>query len=59
MQSEFNKGASYMRDTVIASIIGIQNAQGNREESEEYKVLQSLLVTIENHYGGYGKEFKG
>lgn len=59
MQSEFNKGASYVRNIVIANIIGIQNAQGNNEGSEEYKVLQSLLITIENNYGEYGKKFKG
>lgn len=59
MQSEFNKGAAYMRDITIASIIGKQNANGNNEESGEYKALQSLLVAIEENYGRYGKEFKG
>lgn len=59
MQNDFNKGASYMRDIVISGIIGIQNEQGNREETEEYKVLQSLLLTIEKYYGEYGKDFKG
>lgn len=59
MQSEFNQGASHMRDIVISGIIGIQNELGNREESTEYKVLQSLLMAIEEHCGEYNKDFKG
>ena len=59
MQSEFNKGASYMRDIVLCGIIGKQNKIGNDESLAEYKILQELLVQIEKDYGYFGKDFKG
>ncbi len=59
MQSEFNKGASYMRDIVLCGIIGMQNKMGNDESLEGYKTLQKLLVQIERDYGYFGKDFKG
>lgn len=59
MQSDFNKGASYMRDIVLCGIIGKQNKIGNNESLPEYKVLQDLLVQIEREYGCFMQDFKG
>lgn len=59
MQSEFNKGAAYARDCIIANIIGIQNSIMDQMEGEQYKTLQALLITIEDRYGKCMKDFKG
>ena len=59
MQSEFNKGAAYARDCIIANIIGIQNSIIDQMEGEQYKTLQALLITIEDRYGKSMKDFKG
>ena len=59
MQSEFNKGAAYGRDCIIADIIGIQNAILNEMDSEQYKTLQALLISIEEQYGKPMEVFKG
>ena len=41
MQSEWNKGATNMRDNVIAHIIGMQNDLGNNIEDKECQELQN------------------
>lgn len=57
--SEFNKGAAYCRDCIIANIIGFQNDIGLDESNEQYQILQELLVRIEETYGKCCGEFKG
>lgn len=59
IQSEFNKGAAYARDCILANIIGVQNSIMNEMESEQYKTLQALLITIEQNYGEMHAQFKG
>ena len=58
MQSEFNQGASYCRDCIIANIIGMQNEIGNDIDNEQYQILQDLLCHIEDMYGKLCTEFK-
>ena len=48
--TDFNKGAITMRDQLICRIIGMQNDIGDIN-SETYKILQELLILIENDYG--------
>jgi hypothetical protein len=57
--SEFNRGAAYCRDCIIANIIGLQNEVGLDESNEQYQILQKLLVHIEETYGGCCRDFKG
>lgn len=59
MESEFNKGAAYSRDLIIAKIIGMQNRLGNKESDKQYQILQELLVGIECSMGEYCKRFNG
>ncbi|WP_342759464.1 hypothetical protein [Kineothrix sedimenti] len=59
MQSEFNKGAAYARDCIIADIIGLQNKIIDQTDGEQYKTLQSLLIKIEDSYGEIMKDFGG
>ena len=59
MQSEFNKGASYMRDNVISHIVGMQNDLGNDVEDKGYQELQKLLELIEEQYGKMLSKFTG
>lgn len=59
MQSEFNKGASYMRDNVISHIVGMQNDLGNNVEDKGYQELQKLLELIEEQYGKMLSKFTG
>ena len=59
MQSEWNKGAAYCRDCILANIIGIQNDIGCDESKAEYKILQKLLLLIEEQYGKQCDKFTG
>ncbi len=59
MQSEFNKGAAYMRDIIVSHIIGIQNDLGNNIEDKGYQELQKLLELIEDQYGKMCEDFMG
>ena len=59
MQSEWKNGAAYMRDNVIALIIGMQNDLGNDIEDKGYQELQKLLKLIEERYGKMMREFTG
>lgn len=58
MQSEFNKGASYARDLIVANIIGMQNETIDKD-SPRYNTLQELLEHITKSYGDFSKPFKG
>ncbi len=59
MESEFNQGAAYARDCMIAKIIGLQEEIGFDEKKESYIILQKLLIDIEESYGGMFRPFKG
>lgn len=59
MQSEWGKGAAYMRDNVIAHIIGMQNDLENDIKDKGYQELQRLLELIEERYGKIMGEFIG
>lgn len=58
MQSEFNTGAAYARDLIIANIIGMQNEETDKD-SQEYAVLQKLLEYITETYGHMCGPFNG
>lgn len=58
MQSEFNKGASYARDLIVANIIGMQNEIVDKD-SPKYETLQELLEHITTNYGNFSKPFEG
>lgn len=52
-QSDWNKGAAYARDSIIAHIISMMNGQ------EKDTSLQALLELIEDRYGSVCQPFKG
>lgn len=56
--SDFNKGATMMRDLVISHIIGMQNDMGNDVTDKGYQKLQELMNLIEERYGDYYKSLK-
>lgn len=58
-QSDFNRGAAYMRDNVIGHIIGMQNGMGNDVEDKGYQALDKLLDLITERYGKMFGEFLG
>lgn len=58
-QSQEIAGKRYIRDLIIAHIIGLQNDRYWNVESEGYKALQDLLLLIEDRYGEFMKDFKG
>ena len=43
--------SKHMRDHIISTLIGFQNASGNDVNSEEYKAYQKVLEWVENTYG--------
>lgn len=55
--SDFNNGAKFMRDNIIATIIGMQNDIGNDKNSEKYIAYQEVLTTIINHHGDIFTQF--
>ncbi|WP_154471929.1 hypothetical protein [Clostridium porci] len=57
MQSEFNQGAAYARDSILSHIIGMQN--GLEPTSERYLALQELLEKTEENYGAMMQPYKG
>ena len=57
MQSEFNRGAAYARDLIMANIIGMQNDEHDKNSSR-YAALQDLLEHIMNNYGDFCMPFK-
>lgn len=56
--SEFNKGAAYARDCILANIIGMQNEIPDKDSSG-YTALQELMDCIIDRYGDMTKPFKG
>lgn len=57
-QDEFSRGAKYMRDNVLAHIIGLQNGLGNKRNDPGYVALQKLSDCIVENYGDLFSEFK-
>lgn len=57
--SEFNQGAAYARDLIIANIIGLQNDTRYRSGTEGYNALQKLLEQCIDRYGDMCQPFKG
>jgi len=58
MASEWQQGAKYVRDGIVCSIIGLQNADGNDEDSIEYQTLQRVMDMIGKKYGEFAKPVK-
>jgi hypothetical protein len=56
--SDFNQGATMMRDLIISHIIGMQNDIGNDVTDKGYQKLQELMELIEERYGDYYKSLK-
>lgn len=56
--SDFNKGATMVRDLIICHIIGLQNDLNNNQNNEGYKKLQELMDLIEERYGKLYQPFK-
>ena len=57
-QDEFSRGAKYMRDNILAHIIGLQNELGNKCDDPGYVALQKLSDCIAENYGDLFSEFK-
>lgn len=57
VETDHDKGAKYARDSILASIIGMQNEIGNPED-QEYKTIQKVFEHIEQHFGEMFKPFK-
>ena len=56
--SDFNDGAKYVRDSILALIIGLQNKNGNQTQSEQYKAYQEIYDTITNVFGDMFENIK-
>jgi hypothetical protein len=46
-------GRNYVRDELIAQLIGWQNNIGNDKDSEEYKAYQRVIDYLENNFGKF------
>ena len=56
----FFDGAVYVRDYILASIIGIQNEMGHSNPNDqEYKAYQDMYELIVNKFGDMFTNFKG
>jgi len=51
------EGRASQRDSIIAMLIGMQNANGDHE-SEEYKAFQKVMDRIEYNFGEMFGEVK-
>lgn len=60
MQTEFNNGATYCKDLVLATILGFQNEKTYLNVNDpKYQILQELYEFIEKTYGKAYTPFKG
>jgi hypothetical protein len=55
---ERKPGGQRVRDGILCTIIGLQNDNGNRVESEEYKAYQKVMNAIIDYYGDYAAPLK-
>lgn len=58
MTSDFSSGCEYARDLIALEILGLQNSIMDRQDSEEYKSYQKILMMIEERHGDLFQEFK-
>ena len=57
--SEFNRGAEYVRDNILASIIGLQNGiRHSNLDDPTYKAYQKVYNLIKERYGDMFDKFK-
>lgn len=48
--SGYNSGKNRVKEDIICTIIGFQNDNGNKVDSEEYKAYQRVLEYIIREY---------
>lgn len=58
MTSDFSLGCKYARDLIALEIVGLQNSTIDRQDSEEYRTYQKILVMIEERHGDLFQDFK-
>lgn len=58
MISDFSLGCKYARDLIALEIVGLQNSIIDKQNSEEYKAYQKVLVMIEERHGDLFQGFK-
>lgn len=56
--NHYQEGAKHARDSILATIIGLQNENG-KPESETYQAYQKLYELIAANYGDIYEPFKG
>lgn len=59
MVSDFSLGCEYARDLIALEILGLQSGIMDRQDSEEYRIYQKILVMIEERHGDLFEDFKG
>lgn len=55
--NEYQQGAVYARDCIIAKIIGYQNSL--EENDSQYSILQKLMEDIIQNFGDISRPYKG
>lgn len=58
MISDFSLGCKYARDLIALEIVGLQNGIMDRQDSEEYRAYQKILMMIEERHGSLFRDFK-
>lgn len=58
MISDFSLGCKYARDLIALEIVGLQDGITNKQNSEEYRAYQKILVMIEEKHGDLFQNFK-
>lgn len=58
MTSDFSSGCEYARDLIALEILGLQNNAMDRQNSEEYRAYQKILMMIEEKHGDLFQDFK-
>ena len=58
MISDFSLGCKYARDLIALEVVGLQNSIIDRQNSEEYRAYQKVLVMIEERHGDLFQSFK-
>ena len=58
MTGDFSLGCKYARDLILLKIVRLQNSIMDRQDSEEYKAYQKVLMMIEERHGDLFQDFK-
>lgn len=58
-KTEFARGCEYMRDTILAHIIGLQNGIGCDTTDPKYQAWQEIYELIKKNYGDMYQSIKG